>query len=132
MHAFLLALLLAATPIQVTTPTWIEAPPTMPKGTKMAILEGGPQQEGMFTIRLRIPAGSVVAPHTHPRPERVTVISGRVRVIFGKEAGETLGTVFTAGGFYVNPPDEPHSLVIEDESVLQLTCEGPWMLEYVE
>jgi quercetin dioxygenase-like cupin family protein len=126
MH-FLLALLLA---IQITDVTWSDAPPSMPQGTKIAVLEGSPQKPGLFTIRLKVPAGAVIAPHTHPRPERVTVLSGRIRVGFGSAVTEE-GKVFSAGGFYVNPPDEPHFLVIEEESVLQLTCEGPWELKYV-
>jgi quercetin dioxygenase-like cupin family protein len=132
MHQLALLLLLAAVPIQVTAPNWMDAPPSMPKGAKIAVLEGTPQKEGMFTIRVRIPAGSVIAPHTHPRPERVTVLSGRVRVAFGAKVDGTSGTLFSAGGFYVNPPNDPHYVVIEEESVLQLTCEGPWALEYVE
>lgn len=131
MHSLLLILLLAATPLQVTEPVWADGPSSMPKGTKIAVLEGSPAKEGIFTIRLRIPAGSAIAPHTHPRQERVTVLSGRIRVGFGKTAEEK-GTTFTAGGFYVNPPGEPHFLVIEEESVLQLTCEGPWEIVYVE
>jgi quercetin dioxygenase-like cupin family protein len=104
----------------------------MPKGTKIAVLEGSPQQSGLFTIRLRVPAGSRIAPHTHPRPERVTVLSGRIRVGFGTSVDRAKTKEFRAGGFYVNPPDEPHYLLIEKESVLQLTCEGPWELKYVE
>jgi len=125
MHA-LLALFLAAT-IQVTNVVWKDAPPTMPKGTTIAVLEGSPQEKGIFTIRLKVPAGSTIPLHTHPRPERVTVLSGEVSVdIEGKS------TRFTAGGFYVNPPDVPHSVTFPVETVLQLTCEGPWMLEYVK
>jgi quercetin dioxygenase-like cupin family protein len=126
----LLALILAAA-IQINDPVWKDAPPSMPKGTKIAVLEGDTRAEGMFTVRLKVPAGSIIAPHTHPRPERVTVLSGRVRVGFGTKLDAT-GTAFTAGGFYVNPPNDPHFLVIEEESVLQLTCEGPWELRYVE
>jgi quercetin dioxygenase-like cupin family protein len=126
-----IALLLAAA-IQITAPEWKDAPPSMPKGTKMAVLEGDAKQPGLFTIRLKVPAGSKIAPHTHPRPERVTVLSGRVIVGFGKVADESKGTTFTSGGFYVNPPDEPHYLFIPEESVLQLTCEGPWVLTYIE
>ena len=123
MH-IVLALLLA---IQITTPVWKDAPPSMPKGTRIAVLEGDTKQPGLFTIRLKVPAGSTIAPHTHPRPERVTVLSGKVTVsIGGKE------TTFESGGFYVNPPNEVHSVVFESESVLQLTCEGPWVLEYVK
>jgi quercetin dioxygenase-like cupin family protein len=113
--------------IQITTPTWNDAPPSMPQGTKMAVLEGSPREAGIFTIRLKVPAGAAIAPHTHPRHERVTVLSGKVTVsIGGKE------TTFGAGGFYVNPPDEVHSLTFSEETVLQLTCEGPWALNYVK
>lgn len=130
MHIILAVLVAAA--IQITNPEWKDAPPSMPKGTKMAVLEGDAKQPGLFTIRLKVPAGSKIAPHTHPRPERVTVLSGRVIVGFGKVPDESKGTTFTSGGFYVNPPDEPHYLFIPEESVLQLTCEGPWVLNYVE
>ena len=122
---FLLSFLLLSA-IQVTSVVWSEAPPSMPPGTKIAVLEGSPAQAGMFTIRLRIPTGSTIATHTHPRPERVTVISGKATVSFG----EGKNTTFTAGGFYVNPPDIPHSLSFEEETVLQLTCEGPWEMKY--
>src|SRR5688572_24359569 len=130
MHA-LLSLLLAAA-IQITAPEWKDAPPNLPPGTKIAVLEGDSQKEGIFTIRLKVPAGSKIAPHTHPRPERVTVLSGRVLVGFGTKVDETKATAFKAGGFYVNPPNETHYVVFPEESVVQLTCEGPWVLSYVE
>ena len=121
-----IAALLLAT-IQITLPVWKDAPPTMPKGTKIAALEGNIREAGIFTIRLKVPAGSKLATHTHPRPERVTVLSGRVRVTID---GKT--TTFEKGGFYVNPPNVPHSVSFPKESVLQLTCEGPWEVVYVK
>jgi quercetin dioxygenase-like cupin family protein len=121
MHVLAALLLL----IQVTSASWSDAPPSMPKGTKIAVLEGSPQQPGMFTIRLKIPAGTKLAAHTHPRHERVTVLSGKVTVHIGGKS-----TAFAAGGFYVNPPEVPHSLEFAEETVLQLTCEGPWELKY--
>lgn len=118
-----LSLLLA---IQITSVTWVDAPPSMPKGTKIAVLEGDPKQPGIFTIRLKVPAGSKLAVHTHPRHERVTVLSGNVVVTMeGKE------TTFTGGAFYVNPPDVPHAVSFAEESVLQLTCEGPWEVKFI-
>jgi quercetin dioxygenase-like cupin family protein len=128
----ILAAILLAAAIQVTAPVWKDAPPTMPPGTKIAVLEGDTKQPGMFTIRLKVPAGSVIEPHTHPRPERVTVLSGKVLVGFGTTTDETKGTTFTAGGFYVNPPNKVHYVFFQEETVLQLTCEGPWVLKYIE
>jgi len=130
MH-FLLAFLLAAA-IQVTAPVWKDAPPSMPPGAKIAVLEGDPKQPGLFTLRLKLPKGALIEPHTHPRPERVTVLSGKVLVGFGADADETKGTEFTAGGFYVNPPDEVHYVFVKEDSIVQLTCEGPWVIKYVE
>jgi quercetin dioxygenase-like cupin family protein len=126
MHILLFPFLLAAA-IQITSIDWKDAPPSMPAGTKIAVLEGSPQQPGIFTIRLKVPAGAKVAPHTHPRPERVTVLSGSATVNMGGTS-----KTFTTGGFYINPPNEVHDLVFGEETVLQLTCEGPWVLEYVK
>ena len=121
-----IAALLFAT-IQITAPAWKDAPSTMPRGTKIAVLEGDIRNQGIFTIRLKVPAGAKLATHTHPRPERVTVLSGKVRVtIDGKSR------TFERGGFYVNAPDVPHSVSFPKASVLQLTCEGPWEVVYVE
>src|SRR5689334_6430522 len=78
MRNILLALLataaLAAEPIQVTKVVWHSGPPTLPRGAKIAVLEGDPAKEGLFTMRIKLPAGTTIAPHWHPRDERVTVL----------------------------------------------------------
>src|SRR5688500_9920891 len=63
---------------------WAAAPPSMPAGTQIAVLEGDPAAKRWFTLRLKVPAGARLAPHWHPRDERVTVLSGRVAVGFGE------------------------------------------------
>jgi quercetin dioxygenase-like cupin family protein len=108
--------------------SWKPAPPTMPAGTQIAVLEGDPSKPGMFTIRLKAPAGSAIAPHTHPRPERVTVLSGAVEVGFGETATRESVRRFEGGSFYVNPPGFAHFLFIPEETVLQITGEGPWQV----
>src|SRR5688500_1154572 len=42
--------------------TWVDAPPSLPKGAKVAVLEGDPAKAGPFTIRLQLPAKYKVAP----------------------------------------------------------------------
>jgi len=61
--------------IQITHIDWKPAPPTLPKGAMVAVLEGDPKAAGMFTMRVKLPAGSIISPHWHPRDERVTVLS---------------------------------------------------------
>src|SRR5207253_11430851 len=88
---FAALLLLAAAPppagtIQFTPASikWVAGPKTTPPGTMAAILEGDPTVEGqMFTMRLKLPAGSRLKPHYHGENERVTVLSGEARVGFG-------------------------------------------------
>ncbi len=59
-----------------TTIEWKAAPAALPPGAKMAVLEGDPTKEGPFVVRFQFPDGYHVPPHTHPKTERVTVISG--------------------------------------------------------
>src|SRR5262245_60019369 len=55
---------------------WADAPPVLPGGAKVAVLEGDPAKEGPFVMRVKLPDGYRIPPHTHPKQERVTVISG--------------------------------------------------------
>src|SRR5205814_1835788 len=48
---------------------WNEAPPGLPAGGKMAVLNGDPAAAGPFTVRLKAPAGYKIMPHTHPSAE---------------------------------------------------------------
>ena len=36
---------------------WTDAPPSMPKGAKVAVLQGDPGKAGPFVIRIKTPAG---------------------------------------------------------------------------
>jgi quercetin dioxygenase-like cupin family protein len=105
---------------------WTDAPGTMPPGSQVAVLEGHPQTEGIFTMRIKAPAGTRLPPHTHPKPERVTVLSGAVHVGFGTLFDRSKARKFPAGSFYVNPPDTAHFIFMDEETVIQITGEGPW------
>jgi mannose-6-phosphate isomerase-like protein (cupin superfamily) len=111
---------------------WKDAAPTLPAGTKVAVLEGDPKNAGIFTMRLRIPAGSKIAPHWHPRPERVTILSGVVTVGFGDRWNDKEMRSFRSGDFYVNPPESHHFVGFPRTSVIQITGEGPWELNVVK
>lgn len=111
---------------------WKSGPPTMPKGSKIAVIEGDQTKSGIFTLRIKFPQGAVVMPHWHPRPERVTVLSGRVMVGFGDVVDQTTTHTFGAGDFYVNPPDKHHYVIVPVETVVQITGEGPWETKMVD
>lgn len=121
-----------AVQVPVDRQFWEPGPASMPLGTQRLVLEGDPAQPGLFTLRLKLKAGARIAPHTHPRHERVTVLSGAVAVGFGEKASPTQLTVFRAGSYYVNPPDVSHYLSIVEDSVVQITAEGPWEVKYLQ
>jgi hypothetical protein len=108
---------------------WNEGPSTLPPGSKVAVLEGSPKLAGMFTMRLRIPAGSAIPPHWHPRQERVTILSGAVDLGFGSVANAGNTKRYSAGSFYVNPPRVMHFLFFPEATEMQLTGVGPWELQ---
>jgi quercetin dioxygenase-like cupin family protein len=82
-------------------------------------------------MRIRVPKGAALGAHWHPREERVTVLSGEVRVGFGDVPDRAATRRFTGGGFYVNPPNSHHYLFFDSESVLQITGVGPWQIHFV-
>jgi hypothetical protein len=118
--------------VQPEALAWRAGNPTMPPGTQVAVLEGDPKAAGMFTIRLRIPAGSRLAPHWHPRDERVTVLEGLVAVGFGDVVNEAALMRFGAGAFYVNPASSHHYVLFPETSVVQITGQGPWEVHLLD
>jgi quercetin dioxygenase-like cupin family protein len=92
----------------------------------MAVLEGDPQGEELFTVRFRVAERFVMPPHWHPRDERVTVLSGKVAVAFGEEAVRADAREFGPGDYYVNARHAVHQVWIEGPTVIQITGIGPW------
>lgn len=105
------------------------APPNLPAGVELAVLEGDPKREGMFTLRLKAPPGFLLPPHTHPVHERVTVISGSISVGFGETLQRDKARLFSAGSFYVNPPGLAHFVFSDAGAVVQITGMGPWRVD---
>jgi hypothetical protein len=121
--------------LKVYTPTdvkWGSGPASLPPGAKLAVLEGNPATEGPFVIRLRLPDGYRIAPHTHPKPERVTVISGTFNIGMGDRFDPSKGTAMPAGTFGTWAPGMKHFVWASGETVIQLHGAGPWMIEYVD
>lgn len=110
---------------------WADASHLSP-GVRMLVLEGDPKAEGMFTIRLHIPAGTRLKPHWHPRDERVTILSGLAKVGFGDAWDDSGMTAFPAGSFYLNPPMSHHFVWVVEDTEMQLTGMGPWELHFLE
>jgi quercetin dioxygenase-like cupin family protein len=111
---------------------WGEGPASLPAGAQMVILDGHPGKNGPFTIRLKMPPGYKIPPHTHTVAERITVISGAVYLGIGKKFDDTAGRQLNAGDFAVLPPGVPHFAWSTTEAVLQIHSEGPFHRRFVD
>jgi quercetin dioxygenase-like cupin family protein len=110
---------------------WVPAPPSIPKGAQAAGIYGDASKEGLFALRLKLPKDYHIPPHTHPKPEVVTVISGTLRLGEGATADRSKTKPLPAGSFFVMSPGMQHYVYADDETVLQLNSTGPWGLTYV-
>ena len=110
---------------------WSPAPGSLPKGAEVAVLFGDPSKEGLFAMRLKFPKDYVIPPHSHPKPEIVTVISGTFKIGMGDTADRSKANPLPAGGFFGFPPGMTHFAYTDEETVVQLNSTGPWTLTYV-
>ena len=110
---------------------WKAGPGSLEPGAEFAVLEGNPAEPGIFTMRIRMPDGYHIAPHWHPKPERVTVISGTFRLGAGEVMNVDDTTPLGPGSYTSLPPGMRHFAVTQGETVIQLTSVGPWEITYV-
>jgi len=114
-----------------TTIEWKAGPAALPAGAKMAVLEGDPTKEGPFVVRFQFPDGYHVPPHTHPKTERVTVISGTLALATGAALDRASARKLPAGSFGYWPAGMKHTAWSEGDTVIQLHGVGPWQINYV-
>jgi quercetin dioxygenase-like cupin family protein len=82
-------------------------------------------------MRIRFPANYRVPSHTHPVDEIVTVISGEFNIGMGEEFDEAATKAYTSGALIAMPPETPHFVHTDQETVVQISTVGPWALKYI-
>ena len=111
---------------------WKDGPPSLPPGSKFAVLEGDPGKPGPFVFRVKVPDGYRIPPHRHPKPERVTVISGSFHLGMGEKFNPKHATALSAGTYGTWPVGMKHFVWVEGETVVQFHGDGPWEIEYLD
>lgn len=110
---------------------WTTGPATLRPGARMAVLEGDPTRDGVFTMRLWLPHGFEVHPHWHSQVEHVTILSGVLHFGVGERFDRAATRPMPAGSFGYWPIGMRHFAWAEGETVLQLHGRGPWTVTYV-
>lgn len=103
------------------------------QGSQTLVLKGDPSKPGLYSIRVRIPANTRIAAHSHPDDRVSTVISGTWYHGHGKAFDAAGLKALPAGSFYTEPPGRDHFAETRGEAVvLQVTGMGPTGTTYVD
>ena len=102
-------------------------------GIQTVVLKGDPNQAGVYTIMLRVPAHTQIAAHSHRDDRVATVISGTWHFGYGNKFDPAQLKTLPPGSFYTEPPGQNHFAETGDEAVVvQITGFGPSSTDYVD
>ena len=110
---------------------WGDAPPSLPKGAKLAVLQGDPGKPGPFTLRLKTPANYKIPPHTHTQSENITVLSGALYLGYGDKMDMGKGHALKSGGYHWLPGKTAHYAYTKSPTTVQVSGEGPFDILYL-
>jgi anti-sigma factor ChrR (cupin superfamily) len=118
-------------PVSAGALEWGPAPAALPAGAQITVLSGDPSKDGMYVLRLKLPAGYEIPAHNHPTSEYVTVISGNFHIGMGDRLARTNGVVLRAGGFGEAPAGMNHFAWTSSPTIIQIHGQGPFAITYV-
>ena len=102
-------------------------------GIQTVLLKGDPNETGVYTIMLRVPAHTQIAAHSHRDDRVATVVSGTWHIGYGDKFDESKLKALPPGSFYTEPPGRNHFAETGDKPVeVQITGFGPSSTEYVD
>lgn len=110
---------------------WGDAPPSLPKGAKLTVLQGDPSKAELFVIRAIFPANYNVPAHWHPTTENVTVLKGSLYMGAGQKLDEAKAMLIKTGGFASMPAKSPHYAFTKEGCTIQIHAMGPFVINYI-
>ncbi len=113
---------------------WGQAPPLLPKGAEIAVLDGDPTKAVPYAVRLKFPAHYAIPAHSHPTDEHVVVTSGALVFGMGDELDKrsTSNVRLTVGGFVDAAAGMNHfAFTRGEETTIVLYGMGPVEFNYV-
>jgi quercetin dioxygenase-like cupin family protein len=107
--------------------------PAFPKEVKLAVIAGDPSKPAPYVVRVKVPNGTRLMPHTHPESRIYTVMSGVFYIGFGTVFDETKLVAYGPGSVVILPANTPHfHWAKSGEYISQVYGTGPLGLEYVD
>jgi ketosteroid isomerase-like protein/quercetin dioxygenase-like cupin family protein len=117
--------------METSTLKWGDAPPSLPPGSKVAVVAGDPSQAGPFVVRVQVPAGYKVPPHWHPGDENLTVLAGTIALGMGETWEDSKMQTLGIGGYAALPAQMRHYFLAKTASTFQVHGMGPLVVNYI-
>lgn len=112
--------------------TWNSFPAFPPK-VKLAVIVGNPAKPEPFVVRVKVPDGEKIMPHSHPEDRIYTVMSGVFYIGIGDRFDEAKLQAYPPGAVIILPGNTPHfHWAKSGEYVTQVYAIGPLGLEYLD
>jgi quercetin dioxygenase-like cupin family protein len=104
-----------------------------PSAARLAIVAGEPVREGSYTIRVKLPHGTKMLPHSHPEDRMYTVISGIFYIGLGDNFDAEKLKAYPPGSVIILPGNTSHfHWEKSGDYITQVTAIGPLGLEYID
>jgi mannose-6-phosphate isomerase-like protein (cupin superfamily) len=110
---------------------WGPGPPSLPPGSRLAVVRGDPGKPGPFTMRAALPDGYRIPPHWHPTRERVRVIEGTLLFAHGSRWDDKKLAPLSSGGRITVPAGHRHYVEAKGNTVIEVRSTGPFAVTYV-
>jgi len=106
---------------------------SFPPAARLALVVGEPAREGPYTIRVKLPHGTKMMPHSHPEDRVYTVISGIFYIGLGDHFDAEKLQAYPPGSVIILPGNASHfHWAKSGEYITQVTAIGPLGLEYID
>jgi quercetin dioxygenase-like cupin family protein len=134
-----LALLAVASPVsraqQRANLRWGPAPAVFPRGARMSVLSGDPARAGPYAVRLSMPHGYRVPPHSHPTNEHIIVRQGSLRFGTGDKMNRATRKqmrVLRTGESIDAQANMHHFVEASGPTEIEVSGQGPFAMTYVD
>jgi quercetin dioxygenase-like cupin family protein len=107
--------------------------PAFPPEARLAVVVGDPSKAGQpYVVRVKLPAGVQLMPHTHPEDRIYTVVSGVFYIGLGTTFDPDKLQAYPPGSVLVLPANTPHfHWAKSGDYMTQVSGVGPLGMKYI-
>lgn len=106
--------------------------PAFPPEARLSVVVGEPSKPGPYVVRVKLPAGVKLMPHTHPEDRIYTVVSGVFYIGLGTTFDADKLQAYAPGSVVVLPANTPHfHWAKSGDYMTQVSGVGPLGIKYV-